>query len=413
TENVYHFHPIAFVNHMKRIFGEGSEDCPELVWGNKVSCEFRKRVVQISKRLECDPNHLMTAMALETGGTFNSSRENSLGYVGLIQFGSSAIDDINKKFFLHTAKLTKAWLKSLNQLDQLCYVEYYLEKHKGKLKTLADFYLAILWPIAVGKGDNKNFIVFDDESNGTKKKAYHANPTFHREEDEYKKNSKGVVYERHGKTGGKTYVWEIAEAIQEWYDKGVPEINTSSNCTCDKDCSCDKCIDLTGKVTWISQFNKSERKNGVVKTDGCWRTSQKLLMSAGLSKTSGFKTNLIQVILEKPSTEIVISDNIKAKEGIDYINAELEKGNPVLVGTHYKFGYEGNSDKTTDHYVVIIGRGCENNKVYYRFYEVGTSYPEKGQSLKNKLYLENNFLLKGVGQHNISHEYIVSQVRRN
>ncbi|MGG6229172.1 hypothetical protein [Tenacibaculum sp. SDUM215027] len=31
TENVYHFHPIAFVNHMKRIFGEGSEDCPELV----------------------------------------------------------------------------------------------------------------------------------------------------------------------------------------------------------------------------------------------------------------------------------------------------------------------------------------------------------------------------------------------
>jgi hypothetical protein len=122
---------------------------------------------------------------------------------------------------------------------------------------------------------------------------------------------------------------------------------------------------------------------------------------------------LIQVILENPTTQIVTPDNIKAKEGVDYINAELEKGNPVLVGTHYKFGYEGNSDKTTDHYIVIIGKGCENNKVYYRFYEVGTSYPEKGQSLKNRLYLEGNFLLKGKGQHNTSHEYIVSQVRRN
>ncbi|MFL0128730.1 hypothetical protein V2625_14350, partial [Tenacibaculum maritimum] len=62
---VYHFHPIGFVNQMRLISGEGgNEDCPELVWGKKVSCGFRKRVVQISKRLECDPNHLMAAMAL-------------------------------------------------------------------------------------------------------------------------------------------------------------------------------------------------------------------------------------------------------------------------------------------------------------------------------------------------------------
>ncbi|MFL0075705.1 hypothetical protein [Tenacibaculum maritimum] len=67
TDMVYHFHPIGFVNQMRLISGEGgNEDCPELVWGKKVSCGFRKRVVQISKRLECDPNHLMTAMALET-----------------------------------------------------------------------------------------------------------------------------------------------------------------------------------------------------------------------------------------------------------------------------------------------------------------------------------------------------------
>ncbi|MDB0602918.1 SH3 domain-containing protein [Tenacibaculum maritimum] len=98
TDMVYHFHPIGFVNQMRLISGEGgNEDCPELVWGKKVSCEFRKRVVQISKRLECDPNHLMTAMALETGGKFDPFIKNKQGYVGLIQIGTDAAADINRR----------------------------------------------------------------------------------------------------------------------------------------------------------------------------------------------------------------------------------------------------------------------------------------------------------------------------
>ncbi len=410
---------------MRLIYGSGGNgECPELVWGKKVSCEFRKRVVQISKRLECDPNHLMAAMALETGGTFNPAIDNGLGkdkdcigYVGLIQIGNSAIDEMNKNYFLHKAKIKKANLKAMSAEEQLCYVEYYLTKQKGKLNTLADFYLAILWPKAVGQGGNSNYIVFDDDSVGDKKKAYHSNPTFFREEDEYKKNSKGVIYERHGKTGGKTYVWEIAEAIQEWYDKGVPETNTESNCTCNSSCSCNKgCVDLTGKITWITQFNKSERKNGVMATDGCWRTSQKLLISAGLSKTSGYQKGMITTAKENDEhTSIAVTTD--AKEGVEYIDTELKKGNPVLVGLDHTLNYRHNgkliNDHTTDHYVIIVGRGCENDKVFYRFYEVGTSWAHYGQHSSNKLFLGDDFSLKGTPASNKEKKYTVSQVRKN
>ncbi len=423
TDIVHHFHPIAWVEQMRLVFGEGGGDCESLIWGNKVSCEFRKRVIQISKRLECDPNHLMGAMALETGGKFDPKVDNGLGkdkdgigYIGLIQLGNDAIKDMNRNYFLHRAKIKKKDLRAMSAVEQLCYVEYYLAKHKGKLKTLADFYLAILWPVAVGHGSEPNYIIFDDDSVGDKKTAYHSNPTFHREEDEYKKNSKGKIYKRHGKAGGKTYVWEIAEAIQEWYDKGVPEKNTSSTCTCNTDCSCGKgCIDLTGKVTWVSQYNKSElRKNKQGRlemyTKACWKTSRKLLLNAGLGTDSGKNMSPIITALEnKDHTSIALTTD--AQSGVSYIDVQLEKGNPVLVGLNHTLSY-GINDKTTDHFVVIVGRACENNKTYYRFYEVGTSWAHLGQHSNNKFFLGDDFSLRSYRK-NKSEKYLVSQVREN
>ncbi len=37
-------------------------------------------------------------------------------------------------------------------------------------------------------------------------------------------------------------------------------------------------------------------------------------------------------------------------------------------------------------FVVIIGRGYDNKGLFYRFYDVGTSYKEKGESDENKLH---------------------------
>lgn len=116
----------------------------------------------------------MAVMALETGESFSPSIQNSLGYTGLIQFGKSTAEELGT---------TTDKLKKMNSIEQLNYVEKYLNRKKDKYKTLTDVYLSVLYPVACGKGSISDYIVFDDDStNSTKKNAYWANPSFHLEE---------------------------------------------------------------------------------------------------------------------------------------------------------------------------------------------------------------------------------------
>jgi murein DD-endopeptidase MepM/ murein hydrolase activator NlpD len=203
----------------------------DLIWSSKVSCEFLRKVIEISKRQNIDPNNLMAAMAHETGGTFdptcgtfNSHRDESLeGYVGLIQIGKDAAKDIS---------ITRTKLLKMSQIEQLDYVEKYLERPmvKGKLNTLVDFYLAVLFPVDCGKGNEPNHVVFDNSLpitykedgkpiknlNYWRNKGYEANKAFLKEGK---------------KEDGKTYVWEIAQNIQKWYDDG--KLNKQKIFKCD------------------------------------------------------------------------------------------------------------------------------------------------------------------------------------
>ncbi len=216
TNIVHHFHPIAWVEQMRRIFG-GGVACEALIWGEKFTCKERKKVIQIAENLGVGSdkiegaNWIMAVMSLETGGTFDPSITNSLGYTGLIQFGGSAAKSLGT---------TTKKLREMTVLEQLEYVEKYFNKYKSKLKTITDLYLSVLYPKASGHGLEKDYVVFDDT-----KKAYKANPAFFYEDDEVDKNSKGKIIKRHGKTGGKTYVWEVKKAIQSWYDRGLSKKN--------------------------------------------------------------------------------------------------------------------------------------------------------------------------------------------
>jgi hypothetical protein len=71
-------------------------DCKkyDLVWGDNIGCNERKKVIEVAKNLGVDPNWLMTVMALETAETFSPSIDNGIGYVGLIQFGKDAAETI-------------------------------------------------------------------------------------------------------------------------------------------------------------------------------------------------------------------------------------------------------------------------------------------------------------------------------
>lgn len=89
----------------------------------------------------------MACMAFESGETFSPSIYNAAGSgaVGLIQFMPSTARALGT---------APGNLAALSAVDQLDWVEKYFQPYKGRLKTLSDVYMAILWPAAVGKPES-------------------------------------------------------------------------------------------------------------------------------------------------------------------------------------------------------------------------------------------------------------------
>ena len=136
-----------------------------ILYENKVSPEFIVKVKDVANRLGIDVNWLMAVMHLESAGTFSPSITNSLGYVGLIQFGWSASATIGT---------TQAKLKMMSAVEQLEYVYKYLAIYKRKITSYVDLYLAIFFPVALGK--SKDFVL--QAKNLPADKVARANPLF-------------------------------------------------------------------------------------------------------------------------------------------------------------------------------------------------------------------------------------------
>ncbi|WP_375563471.1 hypothetical protein ACE1MK_01190 [Tenacibaculum maritimum] len=197
--------------------------------------------------------------------------------------------------------------------------------------------------------------------------------------------------------------------------------------TIDESESCGKSdIDLRPFIPWQTQMSPDLFGWKSRQQTSCYRASIELLKYGGiknggklgkkieLKNSYGFNdySNVIQTAIEQNNSIIILDDG--TKKAIEYLDQELEKGNPILVGVrHTYFSTEYNYDNSTDHFVTVVGRGCENGKIYYRFYEVGTSWAHYGQHSSNKLFLGEDFSLKGAPAHNKGKEYTVSQVRKN
>lgn len=126
---------------------EPKTETGRLAWGRKVSPEFRKRVFEISADLGINPDYLMACMAFESAETFSPGIKNAAGSgaTGLIQFMPSTAKGLGT---------TTAALAAMTALQQLEYVRKYFLPYRGRLKTLGDVYMAILWPAGIGKPDN-------------------------------------------------------------------------------------------------------------------------------------------------------------------------------------------------------------------------------------------------------------------
>ncbi|OQP59761.1 hypothetical protein A3860_36390, partial [Niastella vici] len=133
-----------------------------MVWGKKVDIDFRIKVAEVAKNLKLDVNYLMSIMAFETGGSFSPSQKNGAGSTatGLIQF--------MKKTALDMGTTTDA-LAKMTAVQQLDYVQKYFKNYTGKLTSLEDAYMVVLWPAAATKdNDYVLFNKYETDKNGVK-----------------------------------------------------------------------------------------------------------------------------------------------------------------------------------------------------------------------------------------------------
>ena len=102
--------------------------------------------------------------------------------------------------------------------------------------------------------------------------------------------------------------------------------------------------------------------------------------------------------------------------GIDAIHRSLESGNAIMVGVDYgKTKHDDNNqDKTTDHFIVIVGRGSDDNGEFFTFYENAVNNKDKGTKIStNRLYIQSDGTLKGKTSWSNKLTYIVTQVGPN
>lgn len=169
-----------------------------LVYENKVPISYRNdfviKVREVSNRLGIDPNWLMAIMYTESARTFSPSIQNSIGATGLIQFMPSTARGLGT---------TTTELKNMSAVEQLDWVEKYLNVYKNKLKSYVDTYFAIFFPLAIGKPDN--FVL--QTSGLSSSLIAKQNPLFNTNKD------------------GKIEVWEVKKVMleklpREWVNDG-------------------------------------------------------------------------------------------------------------------------------------------------------------------------------------------------
>ena len=107
--------------------------------------EFLSKVMEVCQFLSIDPDWLMLVMWFETARTFDHTIVNRVsGATGLIQFMPSTARSLGT---------TTEALKNMSNIEQLEYVKKYLAPYRGRMKNWLDVYLAVFYPVLIGKPD--------------------------------------------------------------------------------------------------------------------------------------------------------------------------------------------------------------------------------------------------------------------
>jgi hypothetical protein len=177
-------------------------------------------------------------------------------------------------------------------------------------------------------------------------------------------------------------------------------------------CFCGKeHIDLRKKLKFIEQSTST----------GCKRTCDNIISSLGIESegatvllSNGTYGAYYQLAVENGENTALIYNEMQTREGLKYLDLAISNDYPVVVGVNYIYRVNKKKNKdinelTTDHFVVIVGRYCENSAIYYRFWDVGTQFGAKNDY---KFILDSNGHLYCPQNYN-GVRSDVTQIRRN
>ena len=140
------------------------------------------------------------------------------------------------------------------------------------------------------------------------------------------------------------------------------------------------------KVPYYSQF---EGGHGYTPSDtACFKAATAMAGAAGANVLG--PADRIQVGTSENGKGQLAINSKKAAEGRSYIDQQLDKGKPVVVGVSHKDS-NYNVDGLTDHFVTITGRGVDDKgRTFYTFHDPGTRHTSKGSDTNpnNRFYVD-------------------------
>jgi hypothetical protein len=127
-----------------------------VAWSKHAGSGFTRAVLRMCALLGWPSDFaswVMACIAFESGESFSASVRNQAGSsaVGLIQFMPATARGLGT---------TTEDLEDMSPVAQLVYVQRYFEPYKGRIRSLADMYMAILMPRYIGAAGDA--VIFTD-----------------------------------------------------------------------------------------------------------------------------------------------------------------------------------------------------------------------------------------------------------
>lgn len=140
---------------------------------------------------------------------------------------------------------------------------------------------------------------------------------------------------------------------------------------------------------------------------GCNKACKLMIQDAGFIPVSAHKR--LDIATYDRSENLVSTG--KEQEGITLIDQMLDSGMPVLVGVNRGRKRVNNSNKSTNHFVLIVARLIENGVKSYLHYDPGTTHKEKGTSPLNKFTVNADLSITGKTAYREEYTYRITEVR--